>query len=228
MGGRARCWCEALPLVYFEELAMRYPVPARNTFFLLALVMILLLSACGGLDTGSLGSAGGPNPTPQLTLEQAEQVAQTFLKAWADGDYAAMYTLISPNSREVYSEEAFVQDYQETAVQLTLTSLETSIISSLRQGTTAALQYDVRFHTELFGVIEDLGRTLRLIETPEGWRVAWSRMDIRRPGGRCAPDPPADPAQPRQHLRPQRQSAGRPERARHRSIPGAAGHGQRG
>lgn len=157
---------------------MRRTRSCRKIAVLLAWVAVLLLNACGGLDTGSLGGAGGPNPTPLLTLEQADQVAQTFLKAWAEGNYAAMYALISPNSREVYSEEAFVQDYEEAAVQLTLTSLETGIANSLRQGTTAAIQYDVRFHTELFGVIEDLGRTMRLIETPEGWRVAWSRMDI--------------------------------------------------
>ncbi len=157
---------------------MRRTVPWSKRPVLLVLLAALFLNACGGLDAGSLGDVGGPNPTPQLTLEQAEQVAQTFLKAWTDADYPSMYTLISPNSREVYSEEAFVQDYQETALQLTLISLETAITSSLRQGTTAAIQYDVRFQTELFGVIEDLGRTMRLIETPEGWRVAWSRMDI--------------------------------------------------
>ena len=144
----------------------------------LLLAAALILSACDSLDTGSLGGAANPNPTPQLSLEQADQVAQTFLKAWAEGDYQTMYGLISPNSREVYTEEAFSNDYQTAAVQFTQTSLETAVTSSLRQGTTAVIQYDVRFHTELFGVIEDLGRTMRLIETPEGWRVAWSRMDI--------------------------------------------------
>lgn len=144
----------------------------------LLLAAALILSACDSLDTGSLGGAANPNPTPQLSLEQADQVAQTFLKAWAEGDYQTMYGLISPNSREVYTEEAFSNDYRSAAVQFTQTSLETAVTSSLRQGTTAVIQYDVHFDTELFGVIEDLGRTMRLIETPEGWRVAWSRMDI--------------------------------------------------
>lgn len=142
------------------------------------LIAALILSACDSLDSGTLGGAANPNPTPQLSLEQADQVAQTFLKAWVEGDYQTMYGLISPNSREVFTEEAFSSDYQTAAVQFTQTELETAVTSSLRQGTTAVIQYDVRFHTELFGVIEDLGRTMRLIETPEGWRVAWSRMDI--------------------------------------------------
>jgi hypothetical protein len=38
--------------------------------------------------------------------------------------------------------------------------------------------YNVTFQTEIFGDLVDEGRTLRLIETPDGWRIAWSRMDI--------------------------------------------------
>jgi len=140
---------------------MRRHKPAWLAFLLL--ITALILSACDSLDSGSLGGAANPNPTPQLSLEQADQVAQTFLKAWGEGDYQTMYGLISPNSREVYTEEAFSNDYQTAAVQFTQTSLETAVTSSLRQGTTAVIQYDVRFHTELFGVIEDLGRTMRLI-----------------------------------------------------------------
>ena len=77
----------------------------------LLLAAALILSACDSLDTGSLGGAANPTP-PQLSLEQADQVAQTFLKAWAEGDYQTMYGLIGPNSREVYTEEAFSNDYR--------------------------------------------------------------------------------------------------------------------
>lgn len=137
----------------------------------------LLLAACRAVDSGPAVSVGPAQASP-LTLEQADQVAGTFLKAWQDGDYATMYSLISPNSRDAYAESEFSAAYTQAATQITLETLETQIISSLRQGTTAVVLYNVLFHSQMFGDIPDNDRTLRLVETAEGWRVAWSRMDI--------------------------------------------------
>ncbi|WP_119065944.1 penicillin-binding transpeptidase domain-containing protein [Aggregatilinea lenta] len=147
--------------------------------FWLGLIGMMILSACGGdVGLGGLDNGGGLNPTPQLTLEQAEQVAETFLQAWRESDYEAMYTLISPNAREAYTLETFTNEYSDVATKLTLNELETHTDSSLRQGTTAVMMYDATFKTANFGDIADGDRIMRLIETPEGWRVAWSRMDI--------------------------------------------------
>ena len=144
----------------------------------LILAGTLLMSACNGVGTDPASGQSGPNAAPQLTLEQADQVAETFLKAWQQGDYATMYGLTSPNSRDAYTEEQFAQEYDSAAVKITLNTLETQVTSSLRQGSTAAIQYNVVFNSEMFGPINDPDRTLRVIETGEGWRVAWSRMDI--------------------------------------------------
>ncbi len=144
---------------------------------LLTAAAVLLLAACGDSDSPTLGVASGPNASA-LTLEEADQVAETFLKSWEKADYTVMYGLISPNSRDAYDEAAFAEEYDNAARQITQNTLETHITSSLRQGTTAVIQYDAVFHSELFGDITDFQRLMRLIETPDGWRVAWSRMDI--------------------------------------------------
>lgn len=154
----------------------------RKRLFWPGVIVIVLaaasvLSACGDAP-GLPGSAPGLNPSPQLTLEQAERVARSFLDAWKARDYGAMYSLISPNSQSAYTQEEFTSRYTEAADMLTLASVETQLVSSLRQGTTAAIMYDATFQSNQFGKIEDLGRTLRVLETPEGWRVAWSSMDI--------------------------------------------------
>lgn len=140
---------------------------------------LVLLAACGG-DTGLGSLTGGSalDPSPQLTLEEADQIAETFLRAWREGDFEAMYSLISPNSREAYTLDAFTNEYNDASLKLTLNELQTEVSSSLRQGTTAVIMYNAVFKTERFGDIEDTERVMRLIETPEGWRVAWSRMDI--------------------------------------------------
>jgi hypothetical protein len=146
--------------------------------FLVVTVAAIGLAACNTTGAASTGGAGGVNAAPVLTLEQADQIAETFLKAWEKADYATMYSLISPNSRDAYDETKFSDEYDQAATQITLNTLETNVTSSLRQGTTAVIQYNVIFHSELFGDITDNARIMRLIETPEGWRVAWSRMDI--------------------------------------------------
>jgi penicillin-binding protein 2 len=153
-------------------------VSIKRVFLVMMLAATAVgLAACGTPSTTSGGGANANAASP-LTLEQAEQIAETFLNAWEKADYTTMYGLISPNSRDAYDETKFYAEYDQAATEVTLNSLETNITSSLRQGTTAVVQYDAVFHSELFGDISDTARTMRLIETPEGWRVAWSRMDI--------------------------------------------------
>ncbi len=112
------------------------------------LVMMAAVIGLAGCDTSSPSSTGGAgaNAVSALTLEQAEQVAETFLKAWEKADYTTMYGLISPNTRDAYRRELnFPKNTINAATQITLSTLETNITSSLRQGTTAIIQYDVTF-----------------------------------------------------------------------------------
>lgn len=114
----------------------------------------------------------------QLSLEDAEAIAGTFLEAWVNSDYPAMYQLIGFRSREAYPQDVFVGAYDSVADEMTLESLSYAIRSSLRQGNTVAISYDVTFNTTFLGAIEDPGRTMRLVVTDEGWRVAWAPTDI--------------------------------------------------
>ncbi|NLX10934.1 MAG: hypothetical protein GXY36_14890 [Chloroflexi bacterium] len=142
---------------------------------ILLLIGAVALTACSGLTSSSLNNPNMPGP---LTLEQAEETAGSFLSAWQSSDFAAMYALISPDSQSRYSEQAFTDAYTNAATQMTLNSLESSIHEAARQGTTAIIRYDVTFQSEMLGPIADPNRIMRLIETPDGWRVAWSFMDI--------------------------------------------------
>ena len=69
------------------------------------LVMMAAVIGLAGCDTSSPSSTGGAgaNAASALTLEQAEQIAETFLKSWEKADYTTMYGLISPNSRDAYT-----------------------------------------------------------------------------------------------------------------------------
>ncbi len=137
----------------------------------------LLLSACGALPVVPAAQEAIPTPV-QLTLGEAEAVAATYLEAWKRSDYAAMYSLISFRSREAYPEDIFTRMYGDVAEEMTLQTLDYALRSSLLQGNTAAISYDMTFNTSFLGGFTDPGRTLRLVGTEEGWRVAWSTGDI--------------------------------------------------
>jgi penicillin-binding protein 2 len=146
---------------------------------LLALAL-LVLSACSG-DTAlsdAVRQTNEPAADAGGSLEEAVQVAETFLRAWANNDYPTMYGLISPNSRDAYSEDAFTQVYLRATETMTLQSVSTSTTNALRQEAIASVLYDAHFTTDFFGTIDDYGRTLRLVQTDEGWRVAWSEADL--------------------------------------------------
>ncbi len=143
------------------------------------LLAAALLSACAGTTPAAAPNNQEPIPTAvQLTLEEAEAVAATFLEAWRSRDYAGMYRLVSFRSRDAYSEDYFVTAYDNARAAMSLTGLDFQIRSSIRQGNTAALNYEVTFHTGLLGDIIDSDRTIRLVVTEEGWRVAWATTDI--------------------------------------------------
>ncbi len=152
------------------------------------LLLLVLIVGCSSGEDGSL-SLFGPKPTA-LDSSSAESVTTTFLDAWKDFDYETMYSLITPNARDAFSPEEFTDIYQQVAGPdyLALKSLEWEITAGpLVQGTTAMVEYTVTFDTNLLGVFSDPNpeypdaepRTMWLVATPnEGWRVAWSRMDI--------------------------------------------------
>ena len=142
----------------------------------LAVVSSLIIAACG--TRPSAIEKGIVDSSSQLTLQNAQEVAGQFFSAWESSDYAAMYTLISPNSKALHAQDDFEDQYQVVSEQMRLDSVESQILDSSRQGTTAVITYETVFHSKVFGDIVEPGRILRLIETPAGWRIHWSTMDI--------------------------------------------------
>lgn len=150
----------------------------RAAYVAALLIFPLVLAACGALPSAAPIVEEPLATEVQLTVEEAEAVAGTFLEAWKNENHADMYRMISFRSREAFAEEDFIGLYEDVAAEMTLSSLDFTIRSSLRQGNTVAISYDMTFQTSFVGPLEDPGRTLRLVVTDEGWRVAWSSGDI--------------------------------------------------
>lgn len=101
-----------------------------------------------------------------------------FLTAWGGRDSAAMYGLLSRQSKEVYPEQLFINRYTVANDALALNSLTFEIKDTHLQGITAAVTYDVTIESSMFGQLVDEGRTMRLVNEGGTWGIAWSSMDI--------------------------------------------------
>lgn len=134
----------------------------RRALFTLLLALALSVSAVGAAAQGG---------TPA-------EVAAAFLDAWAAGDYDAMYALISARSQTLYDINVFRAAYSEADGATGKTGLTYAISGAQLQGTSAAVTYDITLESAFFAPITDSGRTMRLVQTANGWRVAWSSMDI--------------------------------------------------
>src|SRR3954468_2578014 len=144
---------------------------------LLGLVCAVLVSTCDAPSTAGLGGPTAPPTSPA----DAANVARSFLDGWAKNDYGLMYSLLSPKSL-LTSQDEFTKTYQD-AEQIIRPSEQGKSYKILAdppemQGTTAIIRYDMTFKSGPLGEFTDANRTMRLVITPKGWRVAWSTMDI--------------------------------------------------
>lgn len=145
-------------------------------FFLITIVGVLALTACAEAPT-SPGAAQGPTAIP--TLQDACKTADTFLAAWDKKDYPAMYPLITGKAQAM-ALNAFTALYEKTDKDVTILNKAHTLNCDLavQQGTTAVITYDMNFKTSALGEFDDKSRVMRLVLTPNGWRIAWSAMDI--------------------------------------------------
>jgi len=118
---------------------------------------------------------------PTWAQSAPSEVVNAFLEAWSAKDYERMYgyvTVNQINGVDEYPLQVFTNRYQTVADTLALTELRYTITATELQGMTAMVTYDVIFVSNTFGEITDSGRIIRLINTPNGWKIAWSTMDI--------------------------------------------------
>ncbi|MCQ3972074.1 MAG: hypothetical protein DPW09_01365 [Anaerolineae bacterium] len=167
------------------------PIKLRKLWLILSFI---LLVGCNSLSTPDIGATPssvasfGPVATPALegtatalptpeatpvTLPSPERTVVTFLDAWEKGDYAGMYTLLTPGSRAAFSLEDFIKHQQNLAETAKVRALETQTRSLLQNGLTAQAVYRVTWQIVLVG---DLVRETRMQLRFEDarWQVEWA------------------------------------------------------
>jgi penicillin-binding protein 2 len=143
---------------------------------ILAFILMLVLTACGGKGgTQSQTQTGNGLPTPVVkttSVPDASETAKTFLDKWKSEDYAGMYALLAKTSQDALTEADFEKKYTDTAANLTAKSIDYGIVSTLLNSTTAKVGYQVNFDTSLFNVIQKQ-MEMNLILDAGTWKVQW-------------------------------------------------------
>ncbi len=148
--------------------------------FLSLFVMMLILSACSGGSSINPFSPSEPEPTvalptPIVTIEaapDARAAMNIFLEAFKVESYATMYSMLSPLSQEAISQEDFTQRYKDALNSMTLSELETDILSVLTNPNSAEVNFRLTYKTVLAGdLVRDITARLTLVDGQ--WRIQW-------------------------------------------------------
>lgn len=134
------------------------------------LICSLVISACA---TREEPPAELPTPSMKVTaVPQVDDALQEYLRAWESRDYGAMYQLLSASSRQSISQSDFEEYYKDASLNMTLKSIETQLLSSTTNPTTATAYYKASFDTNIFGSFErDYTTSLTLEDNL--WRIEW-------------------------------------------------------
>lgn len=143
----------------------------------LAFALLFLLSACGApsqaTQTPEATNNGKPTPVVNTTsVPDVSAVADSFLEKWKNADYASMYAMLAQTSKDAISQTDFEKKYQDTTTNLTQTSLDYGILSTLIKPASAQVSYQINFETSLFGGIQ---RQMQMDMILDGgtWKIQW-------------------------------------------------------
>jgi penicillin-binding protein 2 len=143
---------------------------------LLTLILfVFAITACNG--NGLINGTLPPPPVTVISVPDPQVVAENYLKYWQDDNYPGMYDLLTTISRDAITPEDFEKTYQDAAFNLTLRNLDFAVTSILKNPSSASVQYNVTFHTNLLG---EINREMTMFLSLENstWRVQWDQALI--------------------------------------------------
>ncbi len=135
----------------------------------LLLLAAFLLAACGI----ATGTAELPTPPTYTTpAPSVEAAISAYLEALQVEDFAAMYNLVSQESRAALTQEEFARKYNDALNAMSASQVEYAILSTLTHPDSAEASYQVTYKTVLFG---DIRRefVVNLVLEEGGWRLQW-------------------------------------------------------
>ena len=135
-----------------------------------ALVLIVVLTVVLGCE-GPLTQR--ETPTPEHAPLPPLPTVERFLEAWEQGDYGAMYALLSSLAQQEISEEEFAWFHQSIMDEATAISHQLELVNLIEGAGEAQADLTLSLDTVLLGTVQ-LQNKLPLVWEDAGWRVSWS------------------------------------------------------
>lgn len=148
-----------------------------SKIFFVFVASVLTLTACNGSTTQPTPTVtpttGLPDPVINIeSVPDVEQAAVAYLDLWIAEDYAAMYDRLSQLTKDAVSMEEFEQSHRNTAIKLTMQSMDYSVLSRMVNPTSAQISYEIRYQTALMNEISR--DTIMNLTLEDGaWHVQW-------------------------------------------------------
>lgn len=122
-----------------------------------------------------------PTNTPPATAVPVEAdasgIGRAFYRAWEDGNYLGMYSLLAPQSQALVSSSDFVQLYQELMATAAVQTVKTQPLSTFQDGNRAEFGVQVTWETAVVGsIVRD--HTVPLTYEDGRWGIVWSETLI--------------------------------------------------
>ncbi len=136
--------------------------------FSIMVILAFIIGGCGPKEVEAL-------PTPVIEKTAAPDVESTaisYLTAWQNKDYTAMYGFLSQQSQANITQDDFTALLKDFTKNMTMSSMSAELASSATNPTTAVAQFSVDFTTALFGDFNRQPETNWVLENNE-WKLVW-------------------------------------------------------
>lgn len=150
----------------------------KRTLIFNLIIILGLLSACTGPSANPGEATAEPTsglPTPVVRVTSApdtQSALQNFVAAWQAADYAAMYAMISEESRQAIGEEDFIKRYRDAMNEMALAEIKTEVLSTTINMQSAQANVRVTYVSNLVGeIVRDIPFNFKLVEG--NWKISW-------------------------------------------------------
>jgi penicillin-binding protein 2 len=131
---------------------------------------VLLLAGCS-LPQPAPATLTPVPPTATPVPTRPEDAANTFFAAWQQGQYSAMYDVLSSAAQAGTPRDVFVRRYANIHAGTTETSVRVQSQGAV-DPTTNQLAFQVTHSLAIFGEVSE-NNTLQLVQEQDAWKVAW-------------------------------------------------------
>ena len=135
-----------------------------------AILLAFVLAACSAPEPAPTVPTEPP-PTATPVPKRPEDVANAYFSAWQQGQYAAMYDLLSADAQASIARDAFVRRY--TNIHDGIGELQLTVTADGPADAQSHVPFTVMRNVAVFGQLSETNSLPTVQDQSGNWRVAW-------------------------------------------------------